>query len=170
MTGVFDGSADRGDLHPLVVVHVADRQVHADDPIGAEFVGLRLHSLQGELAGVVHQLAVLLHLALDDAALEGAEEVPRQAHRIDAVAQDQPERLVSLVDHEPELLTAQVRRERFSRHAAHGFAGLLRERMVARATENRLWVRHVSPPGRCTRLWWFFATRGRAATYRTCGV
>ncbi len=54
---VLDGGPDRDELGevgaPLVA---ADVQPHADDPVGAELVGLLLHPRHRELAGVVHRL------------------------------------------------------------------------------------------------------------------
>ena len=80
---VLDGRADRDELGqvgaPLVA---ADVQPHADDPVGAELVGLLLHARHRQLAGVVHRLGEHVHLLVlaPDRLLE-ADVVDRAARR-----------------------------------------------------------------------------------------
>ena len=87
---VLDGGAHRDELgHALAPVVAPDLQAHADDPVGAELLGLLLHARHRELARLVHRLGKDVHLlALLPLCLLVADVVDRAA------------------DHEPERLEA----------------------------------------------------------------
>ncbi len=94
---VLDGGAHRDELrHALAPVVAADRQAHADDPVGAELVGLLLHARHRQLAGLVHRLREDVHLlALLPLGLLEADVVDRaadhKAQRLEAGLPDQQE-------------------------------------------------------------------------------
>src|SRR6185437_3793192 len=100
---VLDRGADRDELGqvgaPLVA---ADVEAHADDPIGAELVGLLLHPGHGQLAGVVHRLSQHAELL----ALVPARLLP--ADVVDRAAQHEPERLEPRLLDQQELVHRQV--------------------------------------------------------------
>ncbi|HEY6491904.1 MAG TPA: hypothetical protein VIZ43_01420 [Trebonia sp.] len=86
-------------------------ELYADDALGVQFLGLRLHAGHGQLAGVVQGLGELLDL---DVAAEVTEDRAHALVRdvVDAGAHDHAERGVAGPDERPEVLAGQVRGER----------------------------------------------------------
>ena len=100
---VLDGRPDRDELGqvgaPLVP---ADVEPHADDPVGAELVGLLLHARHRQLAGVVHRLGQHVHL------LVLAPVRLLEPDVVDRAPDDQPERVEPRLLHEQELAHREV--------------------------------------------------------------
>jgi hypothetical protein len=118
----LDRRADRDELGDvraeLLHLHV---QPDADDPVGAQRVGLGLHPGHGQLTRVVHGLGQHVEL------LVAAPPADLQADVVDRAAQDQAERAEPGLADQEELVDRQVRGEDRAgparlqlRQAAHG--------------------------------------------------
>ena len=103
---VLDRRADRDELgHVLAPLVAADVESHADDPVGAELLGLLLHARHRQLARAVHRLREYRHLL----ALFPAGQL--EADVVDRAADHQPERLEARLLDQQELVDGQVGRE-----------------------------------------------------------
>ena len=102
---VLDRGADRDELgHVRAPLVAADLEPHADDPVGAELVGLLLHPRHREVAGAVHRLREDVELAARGRARDLEADVE------DRAADDEADRVEAGLGDEQELVDAQVRR------------------------------------------------------------
>ena len=86
-------------------------ELHADDALGLERLGLGLHALHRELARVVERLREVRHLGVSADALEpAAEALVRDV--VDAGAHHEAERAVAGREQRLEVLAREVARER----------------------------------------------------------
>src|SRR5579883_50318 len=104
---IADGGSYSHNLHPFVIMHKLHLDIDADNAIGPQLVGLKLHAANRQLAGLVHQFRILFKFALK-VAFDADQPVADGAHRVDTIAHHQPHRLEAFIDDQPELLSCQI--------------------------------------------------------------